>query len=102
MTITEDDKKQQVMIGEATFNLIFNHQDVTPLSLVEQLYAMADREQDDDRLLSIWQARKWLQIFNKGERSGRRPDWLQEMMSRASQETVTAGDDEPVSRPASR
>ncbi|MEM6158982.1 hypothetical protein AAH446_00245 [Erwinia sp. P6884] len=97
MTIYYQENNQQVMIGEATLNLIFSHQDITLLSLIEQLHTMADDEQDDDRLLGIWQARKWLQTFSKGWHSDSRPDWLEALTSQADRRVATIGLADPAS-----
>jgi hypothetical protein len=66
LTISDEDEKQHVVIGEAAMNLIFNREEISLGALINQLQSMASAEQDDDRLLKIWEARKWLLEFKKG------------------------------------
>lgn len=66
MSIYDKDEKQHVVIGEAAMNIIFSREEVSLGSLINQLQSMASVEEDDDRLLKIWEARKWLLAFKKG------------------------------------
>lgn len=66
MSIFDKDEKQQVVIGEAAMNIIFSREEVSLGSLINQLQSMAGLEEDDDRLLKLWEARKWLLAFKKG------------------------------------
>lgn len=66
MSITDEDDKQHVVIGEAAMNLIFSREEVSLGSLINQLQAMAGAEKDDDRLQNISEARKWLLGYKKG------------------------------------
>ena len=60
MTISEEDESLHIMIGEAAMNVVFSREEISLGSLLNQLQAMAVNEEDDERLLSIWKARKWL------------------------------------------
>lgn len=60
LTISEEDELLHIMIGEAAMNVVFSREEISLGTLLNQLQAMASDEEDDDRLLSIWKARKWL------------------------------------------
>jgi len=64
--ISDEDERQHVIIGEAAMNLIFSREEISLGSLINQLQSMASVEEDDDRLLKIWEARKWLLEYKKG------------------------------------
>lgn len=66
MYISDEDERQHVIIGEAAMNLIFSREEISLGSLINQLQSMASVEEDDDRLLKIWEARKWLLEYKKG------------------------------------
>ncbi|MBD8165237.1 hypothetical protein [Erwinia persicina] len=66
MSISDEDEKQHVVIGEAAMNLIFSREEVSLGSLINQLQSMARTEDDEDRLLKIDEARTWLLEYKKG------------------------------------
>ncbi|MTD26199.1 hypothetical protein [Erwinia sorbitola] len=66
MYISDEDENQHVIIGEAAMNLIFSREEISLGSLINQLQSMASAEEDDDRLLKIWEARRWLLEYKKG------------------------------------
>lgn len=77
MTISDEDELHHVMIGEAAMNLIFSREEVSTGSLINQLQNMARLEEDDDRLLKIWAARKWLlQHKQAGDYAGHTRSWM--------------------------
>lgn len=77
MTISDEDELHHVMIGEAAMNLIFSREEVSTGSLINQLQHMARLEEDDDRLLKIWAARKWLLEHKQGSAAVyKKPNWL--------------------------
>lgn len=77
MTISDEDELHHVMIGEAAMNLIFSREEVSTGSLINQLQSMARLEEDDDRLLKIWAARKWLLEHKQGSTAAyKKPHWL--------------------------
>ncbi len=61
--ISED--KQHVILGEAAINLIFKQEEVTVMTLIRELNAMAENEPEDDRLITIHAARGWLRDFRR-------------------------------------
>ncbi|WP_158780682.1 hypothetical protein [Pantoea sp. BAV 3049] len=74
---SDEDDTNHVMIGEAAINLIINREEISPGSLINQLQIMASNEENDDRLLKIWEARKWLLDFRKGNvSSAQGQHWL--------------------------
>lgn len=60
LTISEEDELLHIMIGEAAMNVVFSREEISLGNLLNQLQAMASSEEDDERLLCIWKARKWL------------------------------------------
>jgi len=77
LTISDEDELHHVMIGEAAMNLIFSREEVSTGSLINQLQSMARLEEDDDRLLKIWAARKWLLQHKQGSTDAyKKPHWL--------------------------
>lgn len=84
MSISNEDETHELMIGEAAVSLLFNRKDITIPALLDELNMMGNVEEDDDRLLAIWSARRWL----LGRRKSSYPDnnhqdWLSSAMGHA-------------------
>lgn len=74
---SDADGRDHVMIGEAVIHLIYNREEVSLSALINQLQSMAVDEDDDERLLKIWQARKWLLEHRPGSSAAERGQyWL--------------------------
>ncbi|MGB9097914.1 hypothetical protein [Erwinia sp.] len=58
--MTDEDQEHHIMLGEAAMSLIFSREVINPSALLQKLQAMAGDEEDDERLMQIWQARNWL------------------------------------------
>lgn len=76
MLITDEDQEHHIMLGEAAMSLIFSREEISPAALLQQLQAMAGEEDDDDRLLQIWQARTWLLRQKCTQKVPHDPHWL--------------------------
>lgn len=57
-----------VIIGEATLNLALGDRDISVQALIAELGRMAEREENDERLAQIADARSWLKNFVQPER----------------------------------
>lgn len=74
---SDEDSRDHIMIGEAAMHLIFNREEISLSALINQLQSMAVGEEDDERLLKIWEARKWLLEYRKGSSATERgQNWL--------------------------
>lgn len=51
------------ILGEAAINLAFEEQEITLVSLIRELSAMAEKERSDERVAQIADARNWLKGF---------------------------------------
>lgn len=60
----QHDEKGYVIIGEAALALALKEQDIEVPSLISQLTSMAESTIDDERIYSIFEARKWLMNFD--------------------------------------
>lgn len=60
-----DDKKGHVIIGEAAVSLALAGQEISIDTLIKELSVMAESELSDTKLEEIFDARRWLQSFNR-------------------------------------
>lgn len=60
MSVSHEEETHEFMIGEAAVSLLFSRKDITIPALLDELNMMGNVEEDDDRLLAIWSARRWL------------------------------------------
>ena len=61
MSISDEDKKGYSAIGEAVISHIFGEEEITRESLILMLGRLAEKEADEEHLVSLWQARGILQ-----------------------------------------
>ena len=61
MSISDEDKKGYSAIGEAVISHIFDKEEITRESLILMLGRLAEKETDEEHLVSLWQARGILQ-----------------------------------------
>lgn len=61
MSISDEDKKGYSAIGEAVISHIFDKEEITRESLIMMLGRLAEKEADEEHLVSLWQARGILQ-----------------------------------------
>ncbi|UGS48548.1 hypothetical protein JMT66_23675 (plasmid) [Kosakonia cowanii] len=61
MSISDEDKKGYSAIGEAVISHIFSEEEITRDSLIHMLGRLAEKEADEEHLVSLWQARGILQ-----------------------------------------
>lgn len=61
MSISDKDKKGYSAIGEAVISHIFSEEEITRDSLIHMLGRLAEKEADEEHLVSLWQARVILQ-----------------------------------------
>ncbi|WP_324019795.1 hypothetical protein GC090_11375 [Pantoea sp. JZ29] len=72
-----DEATGHKIIGEAAVNLALQNEEITVVSLIRQLSTMADHESDDERVLLIADARKWLKSFiNVATRERAELNWM--------------------------
>jgi hypothetical protein len=85
LSISNEDETHELMIGEAAVSLLFNRKDITTTALLDELNVMGDVEEDDDRLLAIWSARRWLLSRRKSSYpDNNHQDWLAEATGQAN------------------
>jgi len=60
----QHDEKGYVIIGEAALALALREQDIEVPSLISELTSMAESTINDERIYSIFEARKWLVNFS--------------------------------------
>lgn len=72
MSISDEDKKGYSAIGEAVISHIFDREEITRDSLIHMLGRLAEKEADEEHLVSLWQARGILQSIQP--RAPVRPD----------------------------
>lgn len=85
MSISNEDETHELMIGEAAVSLLFNRKDITTTALLDELNVMGNVEEDDDRLLAIWSARRWLLSRRKSSYpDNNHQDWLAEATGQAN------------------
>lgn len=63
--IISDEEKGHVIIGEAAVNLIFNREEISLETLLNELKVMAENEPSDERVIAISAARNWLKTFRQ-------------------------------------
>ncbi|MGP2415450.1 hypothetical protein ACTUSQ_14945 [Pantoea ananatis] len=72
-----DEATGHKIIGEAAVNLALHDEEITVVSLIRQLSVMADNEIDDERVIQIADARKWLKSFiNVATRERAELNWM--------------------------
>ncbi|MBK0018960.1 hypothetical protein [Kosakonia sp. S42] len=64
MSISDEDKKGYSAIGEAVISHIFSEEEITRESLIYMLGCLAEKEADEEHLVSLWQARGILQSIH--------------------------------------
>lgn len=58
-----DEMTGHMIIGEAAISLAVRDEEINVIALIKQLGIMAETEADDDRVVLIADARKWLKSF---------------------------------------
>lgn len=71
MSDSDDYNKIHILLGEATMSLIDSRKEVSSETLSIQLKQMAAEENDDQRVIEIWKARKWLLQHSVQNMAGR-------------------------------
>lgn len=71
------DEQGYVIIGEAALSLALGKKEVSVSSLISVLKDMATVEKDDDRLLEIFEACRWLGGFLGNEQAANSVPYLQ-------------------------
>ena len=61
---SDEDKKGYSAIGEAVISHIFSEEEITRESLIYMLGRLAEKEADEEHLVSLWQARGILQSIH--------------------------------------